>query len=145
MKTDHQLITIETSKSFELFDLTEQLQAAIKQSGISNGMAVISSQHTTTALTVNEFESRLMDDIEAFFKRLAPPEARYLHNDLHLRDCPPDEPENAHAHLIAMMLGNSESLTVVDGAAQLGTYQSLIMAELDGPRTRKVSIQVIGG
>ncbi len=144
MHTHHQLITVATEKSFELLDITPQLSNVIKQSGIENGIVSINSQHTTTALTVNEFESRLLNDIENFFKEVAPPEGRYLHNDIHLRDCPPDEPENAHAHLIAMMLGNSESLAVVAGSPQLGTYQSLILAELDGPCERKVSIQVMG-
>jgi len=125
-------------------DISAHLQGVINRSKIDNGIAVISSQHTTTALTVNEFEARLLDDIELFFRRVAPPEARYLHNDLHLRDCPPDEPENAHAHLTAMILGNSESLAVVNGKPQLGTYQSLIMAELDGPRMRQISVQIVG-
>lgn len=144
MHTHHQLITVATRKSFELFDISQQLREAVKQSGINNGLAVITSQHTTTALTVNEYESRLLDDIETFFTRIAPPEAKYLHNDLHLRDCPPDEPENAHAHLIAMLLGNSETLAVVNSSPQLGTYQSLLMVELDGPRQRNISIQLMG-
>jgi len=144
MKTYHQLISIETNKSFELFDITPQLRSTIKASNIENGIVVVSAQHTTTALTVNEYETRLLDDIENLFTTIAPSGARYLHNDIHLRDCPPDEPENAHAHLIAMMLGNSESIAVVDGAPQLGIYQSLMLIELDGPRKRNVSIQVMG-
>lgn len=144
MRSQHHLISVSTSRSFELIDITARLCEAVEASDVSNGIAVITSQHTTTALTVNEFESRLVDDIEIFFKRLAPPDARYLHNDIHLRDCPPDEPENAHAHLISMMLGNDASLAVVNGVPQLGTYQSLILVELDGPRRRSVSIQLMG-
>lgn len=144
MKAKHQFINITTASSFELIDITQQLRNAIKQSEVSNGIALITSQHSTTALTVNEYEPRLLDDIEIFFKRIAPPEDNYMHNDIHLRDCPPDEPENAHAHLIAMMLGNSESLAVVNGEPQLGSYQSLILVELDGPRERKLSTQIMG-
>ncbi|RLW53160.1 MAG: hypothetical protein B6D69_06240 [gamma proteobacterium symbiont of Stewartia floridana] len=57
---------------------------------------------------------------------------------------PPDEPENAHAHLIAMMLGNSESVSVHQGELVLGRYQSILMLEMDGPRQRKCAVQLIG-
>ena len=90
------------------------------------------------------FHQMLPPDIDSYFSKLAPADDKYLHNDLHLRDVPPDEPENAHSHLIAMMLGNSETLAIVEGAAVLGTYQSLMALELDGPRERKISIQVMG-
>ncbi|MCG7913939.1 MAG: YjbQ family protein, partial [Candidatus Thiodiazotropha weberae] len=57
---------------------------------------------------------------------------------------PADEPENAHAHLIAMMLGNSETLMVHNGSLVLGRYQSVLMLEMDGPRQRKCAVQVMG-
>ncbi|HEB77440.1 MAG TPA: YjbQ family protein, partial [Methylothermaceae bacterium] len=112
--------------------------------GIAEGVLVVSSLHTTVAITVNENEARLLDDIRDHFLRLTPPEARYRHNDIHLRDCPPDEPENAHAHLIAMMLGNAEMLPVHQGRLDLGRWQSLLLVELDGPRQRQVAVQIVG-
>ena len=100
-------------------------------------------QHTTTALVVNENEERLLADIEAFFLQLAPADRPYRHNDLHLRPgIPPDEPRNAHSHLIALMLGNHLSLPVVAGRLGLGRYQSVLLVELDGPRTRQVLVQL---
>ncbi len=89
-------------------------------------------------------EERLLDDIRSFFRRLVPADAGYKHNDIHLRDCPPDEPENAHSHLIAMLLGASENLRVVDGRLGLGQWQSLMLVELDGPRRRRVNLQIVG-
>ena len=81
----------------------------------------------------------------AFFLTIAPPEGSYKHNDLHLREnIPPDEPENAHSHLIAMMLGNSEILAVHCGALVLGHYQSILLLEMDGPRKRTLAVQVLG-
>ena len=78
------------------------------------GLVVAVGQHTTTALVLNENEERLLADIEQFFLALAPPQSPWLHNDLHLRrDIPADEPRNAHAHLIALMLGNQLSLPVL--------------------------------
>lgn len=120
------------------------LKKTIARSGIRNGFVTITSQHTTTAIAINEHEPRLIEDIKAFLTRLIPPRDRYLHNDIALRDCPPDEPENAHSHLAAMLLGSSEVVTLVDGEMVLGQYQSVMLYELDGPRTRRVSVQVYG-
>ena len=144
MHTKHHFLTLTTGKDIALHDITEQVQALIDDSGVRNGFVIITSQHTTTALTINENEPRLLDDIKAFLKRLIPPDNRYLHNDIHLRDCPPDEPENAHAHLAAMLLGSSESVALSAGRLVLGQYQSIMLCELDGPRERKVSIQIAG-
>ncbi|MES9972379.1 MAG: secondary thiamine-phosphate synthase enzyme YjbQ [Candidatus Thiodiazotropha sp.] len=138
-------IAVPTSHSFEVIDITEQIDDLVSQSGVLQGMVSISSMHTTCAVAVNENEIRLFDDIQKFFLSIAPPDEPYKHNDLHLReDIPPDEPENAHSHLIAMMLGNSEVVTVTDGALLLGRYQSILVLEMDGPRQRNLAIQVMG-
>jgi len=144
MKTHHQYISLNTQNGIHISDITPQVNEIINTSGISLGMLTLSSMHTTLAVTVNEAEERLLIDIDVYFSKLVPAEATYLHNDLHLRDVPPDEPENAHAHLIAMMLGNSESLAIVDSKAVLGTYQSIMTVELDGPRQRQLSLQIMG-
>ena len=144
MKTHHGYIELQTREGIHVMDITAELKRIVAESGISNGMLVVSSMHTTLALTVNEAEERLLVDIENYFSKLVPANQGYLHDDLHWRDVPPDEPENAHSHLIAMMFGNSESLAVVDGKPVLGTYQSLMAVELDGPRERRVSVQVVG-
>lgn len=120
------------------------LKKTIARSGIRSGFVTVTSQHTTTAIAINEHEARLIEDIKTFLARLIPPRDRYLHNDIALRDCPPDEPENAHSHLAAMLLGSSEVVTLIDGEMVLGQYQSVMLYELDGPRTRRVSVQVYG-
>ena len=93
---------------------------------MGDGLLVAAGQHTTTrrvsaALVVNENEERLLADIERFFLELVPADRPWLHNDLHLRpDIAPDEPRNAHSHLIALLLGNHLSLPVVAGRLGLG-------------------------
>ena len=145
MRFHYEEIGIATAKNFAIYDITEKVQSAIETSGIMNGIVILSSKHTTCAVCVNENEERLLEDIRLFFLNLAPPGGGYLHNDLHLRkNIPPDEPENAHAHIIAMMLGNSESLSVHDGMLMLGNYQSVLFIELDGPRNRYVSMMING-
>jgi secondary thiamine-phosphate synthase enzyme len=144
MKIHTQVHTLETGEGIEMINLDGRVSGTLADSGVSNGMVIISSRHTTTALTINEYEERLLQDVYAFCSRLVPQAEHYLHNDIALRDCPDDEPENAHSHIMAMLLSSSEVIPVVDSELQLGKWQSVILFELDGPRTRTVTVQVIG-
>lgn len=145
----------ETLKGTHFINLTEHIDRVIASSGVKNGTAHVISRHTTTAVTINEYEERLIDDARMFFDRLVPAGDMYLHNDLDRRHGPPDwpggdeawraqEPENCHSHLLSMLIGNSESIPIVDGKTVLGTWQSCMFVELDGPRPRTVGIQVVG-
>lgn len=140
---NHQL-TLETGPGITIHNLTPQLQHLLKESGVRNGQVLVFARHTTTALSINEDEERLLDDIQIYLRKLAPAGDRYRHNDLHLRDVPPDEPINAHSHLMAITLNTSEVIPVIEGALGLGTYQSVLMLDLDGPRQRTVWVQVSG-
>lgn len=138
------LLNISTVESIDIYDVTEKVQTFINEQGIQSGQALIFSRHTTTALAINEYEDRLLTDIKTYLRKLAPPEGKYLHNDLHLRVVPPDEPENAHSHLMAMTLSTSEIVPIVEGKLALGTYQSIMFIELDGPRQRTLLAQITG-
>lgn len=144
MQIKSQILQFDTAKGIDLIDMTAELKDVLQASGINNGVLIVSSRHTTTALAINEYESRLLDDVRLYFERLVPPSDRYLHNDIHLRDCPEDEPENAHSHILAMLLSSSEVVPVINGELQLGKWQSVILFELDGPRQRNVTVQVMG-
>ncbi|MEM8714557.1 MAG: secondary thiamine-phosphate synthase enzyme YjbQ [Cyanobacteria bacterium P01_G01_bin.4] len=145
MPITHHIVTIETGADLQLYNLTPHIEKLVAESSISNGHVLVFSRHTTTALAVNEYEERLLEDIKTYLNKLAPKDDRYLHNDLHLRpNIPDDEPENAHSHLMAITLSNSEMIPIVDGQLALGTYQSVLLFELDGPRRRTVSVQICG-
>jgi secondary thiamine-phosphate synthase enzyme len=137
-------IELATGEGIALHDLMPGIRNTVAKSGIKNGFVAVTSQHTTTAIAINENEERLVEDVKTFLNRLVPPADSYLHNDIALRDCPADEPENAHSHLAAMLLGSSEVIAVAEGELLLGQYQSVMLYELDGPRTRKVNVQVYG-
>ena len=144
MKIISSFIELDTGKGITLHDLMPGIKDAIANSGIKNGFVTVTSQHTTTAIAINENEARLVEDVKTFLNRLIPPNDRYLHNDIALRDCPPDEPENAHSHLMAMLLGSSETIPFANRKMQLGEFQSVMLLDLDGPRERTVNIQVVG-
>ena len=144
MRIEPYTLQVNTGRGISLHDITAEIRSCLATAGIRTGFVVVVSQHTTTAVAINEYEQRLLDDAKAFLNRLIPPQDAYLHNDIHLRDCPPDEPRNAHSHLAAMLLGSSEVIPVHEGALVLGRYQSVLLYELDGPRKRRVSLRIFG-
>jgi len=141
----HKLIEVKTSQGINIHDITSQIATLLAETPIQNGQVLVFSRHTTTALAINEYEARLLEDIKTYLEKLAPVGDRYLHNDLHLRpNIPEDEPMNAHSHLMALTLSTSEVIPVVEGKLALGTYQSILFFELDGPRDRTVFCQISG-
>jgi len=126
-------IEIPTREEFELIDITHLIDQKIRKSGIKDGIAVIFTRHTTTALFVNENETGLLEDVREFFQSLVPKGKGYKHDRID---------RNAHSHLRSIILNPSLAIPIKDGRLLLGTWQSVIFAELDGPRRRKVFIKL---
>lgn len=144
MQIINKLIELETDPGINIYNITPEIEKLIASTSITNGQVMVFSRHTTTALAINEDEERLLEDIKVFLRKLAPEAERYLHNDLHLRDVPEDEPINAHSHLMALMLNTSEVIPIIDGKLFLGTWQSILFFELDGSRKRAIYCQITG-
>lgn len=141
----NQIIELKTDPGISIYNLTPQIKDLLATTSIQNGQVLVFSRHTTTALAINEYECRLLEDVKVYLRKLAPESGSYLHNDLHLREnIPDDEPMNAHSHLMAMTLSTSEIIPIVNGNLGLGTYQSILLFELDGPRQRTVFCQISG-
>jgi secondary thiamine-phosphate synthase enzyme len=131
---------IETTKRVEIRDLTTLVQEMVRSAGVDAGLVTLSSMHTTTAIFVNEPQTALLDDIEQLLERLAPRGEEWKHNDPRYSDC---DRQNADAHLRAIVLGSSVTLQVADGDLVMGQWQRILMAELDGPRTRQLVLQIL--
>jgi secondary thiamine-phosphate synthase enzyme len=133
-------------QSPEFIDITADVEAAMKVSGITNGMVAVTSMHTTAAITVQENEPLLLQDLCDMLERLAPHDVYYRHDDFDIRvvNMHPDEPRNGHAHCRQSLLGRSETLIVNDGQLALGRWGRIFFVELDAPREREVQVQVIG-
>lgn len=127
-------LNIQTDNKIEMVDITQTVINEIKSSSIINGLCVISTQHTTTAIFVNENEPGLLHDVIKLVNHLVPETSTYRHN---LID------NNAVAHLKSIILGNSESIPIIDGKLVLGRWQSIFLAEFDGPKTRKLSVTLL--
>lgn len=141
----HARIRLVTTRPTDFVDLTEPLTRVLAEAGVETGVVNVQTTHTTTAVIVNEAEPLLLDDFRDLLERAAPREGVYRHDDLARRhDVPADEPRNGHAHCRALQLPTSALLNVVAGRLALGRWQRVFLLDLDGPRTRDVTVVVMG-
>ena len=142
----HTRIRITTERPTEFIDLTDRLEALVAEAGIRFGFVNVQTLHTTTAIVVNELDPLLLVDFATLLENAAPRDAGYRHDDATARtvNVTADERINGHAHCRALLLGPSACLNVIDGKLLLGHWQRVFMAELDGPRTREVSVLIVG-
>jgi secondary thiamine-phosphate synthase enzyme len=122
--------SVETEGPTETVDVTDEVRAAIPAG--ASGVCTAFVRHTTAALVVNEAESRLLGDVETFLSELVPDDG-WDHDRID---------DNADSHLRAALLGPTVSIPVEDGEPATGTWQSVILVECDGPRTREVVVEV---
>jgi len=134
-------VTVDTAQRVELVDLTGPITDVVRESGVGEGVVHIWSLHTTCALLVNEYQRALLADIGRVLEELVARDGAWMHNDPAESDC---ERCNADSHLRAMLLGHSLTLQVSGGEPVLGQWQRALLAELDGPRSRTLRIQVAG-
>jgi secondary thiamine-phosphate synthase enzyme len=130
-----------TTERLQLINITDRINDIVRKSGIHEGIVHLQSLHTTAAVFLNEWQDALLHDVKSYLEHLAPADRSWRHNDPQYSDC---ERHNADSHLRGMVLGQSLCLQVRNSAVLLGTWQSIILAELDGPRSRSMSVQVSG-
>ncbi len=130
-----------TNDRLELLNITERINEIVRKSGIRDGLVHLQSLHTTTAVFLNEWQDALLDDVRKYLEGMAPREAYYRHNDPQYSDC---ERRNADSHLRGMLMGQTVCLQVRNAKVLLGAWQSVILAEFDGPRSRSLAVQVSG-
>jgi secondary thiamine-phosphate synthase enzyme len=141
METQSRTLCLQTEKKQQLIDLTTLLNETVMASGVRNGLAGVYSQHTTAALLVGESQAALVEDVLDFLTRIVDDGLSYKHNCPELSDC---ERKNAASHLRSLLLNHSVLVPIVDGKPVLGQFQSLLFAELDGPRERSLHVQLLG-
>jgi secondary thiamine-phosphate synthase enzyme len=128
-------IQVATSGKSDLVNISSDVEAAVRESGVKEGMALVFTVHTTTGLFINEDESGLLNDIEKALSATVPADGSYLHNRVD---------NNAPSHIQSIFLGASLAIPVEEGGLLLGTWQNVFLAERDGPRRRTVHIKVVG-
>lgn len=130
----------------EFVDVTPDVEAVLRESGVRDGIVVIFANHTTAGITINEAEPLLLEDMTSLLERFASPRDDYRHDDLSVRtvNLEPNERANGHAHCQRLVIGASESIPVCEGVLQLGRWQRVFFVELDGPRPRYLMVQALG-
>lgn len=141
LKTFVRIVDWITNEKFELINATDRINEIVAKSGVKDGVVHLQSLHTTMAVFINEWQDALLHDFRTLLEQLVGRDTSWRHDDPAHSDC---ERRNAASHLRGLMLGPSISLQVRNSKILLGTWQSIILAELDGPRSRSVSVQVMG-
>jgi secondary thiamine-phosphate synthase enzyme len=132
-KSVNKTYTFSTKGEISFINLTDQVQKAVSDSGIANGIVHVFAPHATGVIILTENDPELLDDIRRFLEELTPRNGNYSH------------PSNAHSHLRSVLLPPDRTLPVVDGRIEFGTWQSLLFVETDVyPRRRTVIFQIMG-
>jgi len=131
----NETLAVSTRRRCEMVDITRKVADIVVASGISDGEVVVYCPHTTAAITINEnADPDVIHDILMTLEELLPQaRAGYRHNE-----------GNSDAHVKSSLLGASETVLVQGGRPMLGTWQGIFFCEFDGPRSRKVAVQVRG-
>jgi len=130
----HLGVRIETTKKTETIDITERVADKVKESGVREGICVVTVAHTTAAVFVNEnADPDVQRDLLVTLERLVPDTGDYRHAE-----------GNGPAHIKSVLVGADITVAVKSGELALGRWQGIYVAEFDGPRTRSVTVTVVG-
>ena len=130
--------TVKSETRRNAVDVKPEVQAAIRDAGVQDGMVLVNFLHTTCSIVINDSDT---EDFVGLMARLIGEEGAYRHNDLRWSDC---ERGNAAAHLRASLLGHGVAIGIVNGTLALDDEQAILLAEWDGPRSRTVNIHILG-
>ena len=136
MRIHSDYMTVQTKERREFLNITPNIKAAVEKSGIRDGIILISSLHSNSALFVNDEEAGLLQDISEWAERLAPLGPDYHHSAR--------SESNAGAHLQSLLLNHQAFVSLADGKLELGPWQNVIYAELDGQRPKRILIKILG-
>lgn len=123
---------IKTNKNQEFIDITNIVREAVRKNDVNDGIATIFIPHTTAGVTINEnADPDVVTDMLSALNKTFPVEGGYLHAE-----------GNSHAHIKASLMGSSCNVIVENGELMLGTWQGIYFCEFDGPRNRKIYIEI---
>ena len=130
-----QEIEVSTRERTCMLDITGDVERAVEEIGVKEGLCTVLVPHTTAGITVNEnADPSVRRDILAQLAKLVPGDGRYSHTE-----------GNADAHIKASLMGSSVQVPVEEGKLKFGTWQGIFFCEFDGPRRRKVWVSVLPG
>ena len=137
MKSFRKELTFRTPTRRALLNITPQVEAALAESGIREGLCLVNAMHITASVFINDDESGLHDDFEKWLEKLAPekPHSQYRHNGAE---------DNADAHLKRTIMGREVVVAVTAGRLDFGPWERIFYGEFDGKRAKRVLIKILG-
>jgi len=137
MKSFRRELTLHTKTRRAFLNITPQVEAALKESGIMEGLCLVNAMNITASVFINDNESGLHRDLETWLEKLAPekPHSQYAHNGYE---------DNADAHLKRTVMGREVVVAVTGGRLDFGTWEQIFYGEFDGMRGKRVLIKIIG-
>jgi secondary thiamine-phosphate synthase enzyme len=129
-------LTVQTKQKREFLNITANCRAALEKSGIHNGLMLVMALHSNSGLFLGDDEPGLLADVAKWLDTLAPERDDYQHQGR--------VESNAGVHLQAVVLGSQVALAVTEGKLELGPWQHILYAELDGMRPKKIVMKIIG-
>lgn len=127
--------SVSTKRRVEVVDVTYQVEEAVAKSGVKNGLCLIHAPHATAAIVANENEPGLLYDIVKKIEEVFPMGVGYQHDRID---------DNAHAHLTSTFIGSSRIFPVKNSRILRGTWQNIFIVEADGPRNRRIIVEILG-
>lgn len=137
MRSFRKELWFETRNRRELINITPQVEACVKDSKVTEGLVLVNAMHITASVFINDDESGLHQDYEAWLEKLAPehPHSQYRHNGYE---------DNADAHLKRTIMGREVVVAITSGRLDLGPWEQIFYGEFDGKRRKRVLVKIIG-
>jgi secondary thiamine-phosphate synthase enzyme len=136
MKIHSNYITVQTDKKRDFIDITENVRSAAEKSGIHNGIILICALHSNSGVFINESDLAFQQDVDAWLEKLAPASGAYQYGQR--------AESTGGVHLQSILLNGQAVVSLLDGKLELGPWQHIIYAELDGLRPKRILIKVLG-
>jgi len=136
MKTKTIYLTYKTRERIEIVRITDEIERAVRESGVKEGLALVNPMHITAAVVVNDNEQGLHQDYLCILEKLAPYRDDYRHNDT--------GEDNAASHIWRQLMGHQVVLPITKGSLDLGTWEQVFYFEFDGKREKRVLVKIIG-
>lgn len=136
MKAHTKYLLFDTKTEREYVRITDDVEAMVKESGIQEGMVLVSAMHITAGVYINDWESGLISDIDEWLEKVAPARPDYKHHNT--------GETNGDAHLKRILINHQVTVPITDGKLDLGPWEQIFYAEFDGRRRKRVILKALG-
>ena len=137
MKTLTKHLWFNTENRHEFVNITDQVQEAVDESGVKEGMVLVNPMHITASCYINDAESGLINDFQRWLKKLAPTDVKLYEHNMTGED-------NGYAHLWRTIMGREVVVAITEGKLDFGPWEQIYYAEFDGQRRKRVLVKIMG-